>query len=216
MSDLPATQHTRKVSPGIIIGSILGVCTALFLGAVAWRVRQRKKSQTSVDTKTLPYPTPGAIKVREKRSWPWRKQGPFNEILDTEKPLETSSGGTNNRKNATTPRNGRDIDFSLRLAPRLPPRVRSIGRPSSATQSSIIRAIHHTGEEREAAMRQIITPAAATDVNHTTTDPERGPIFRHTDSGWRMAPGRAASEYRLSEAGSGSIVEMPPTYSEAG
>ncbi|KAK1222544.1 hypothetical protein PQX77_014600 [Marasmius sp. AFHP31] len=46
------------------------------------------------------------------------------------------------------------------------------------------------------------------------TEPPRGAIFRHTDSGWRLAVQRAASG--PSEAESRSVFEMPPTYSEAG
>ncbi|KAK1224853.1 hypothetical protein PQX77_012228, partial [Marasmius sp. AFHP31] len=45
------------------------------------------------------------------------------------------------------------------------------------------------------------------------TEPPRGAIFRHTDSGWRLAFQRAASE--PSETESRGVFEMPPAYSEA-
>ncbi|KAK1220900.1 hypothetical protein PQX77_016301 [Marasmius sp. AFHP31] len=45
------------------------------------------------------------------------------------------------------------------------------------------------------------------------TEPPGGAIFRHTDSGWRPAFQRAASQ--PFEAESRGVFEMPPTYSEA-
>ncbi|KAK1224851.1 hypothetical protein PQX77_012226 [Marasmius sp. AFHP31] len=51
-------------------------------------------------------------------------------------------------------------------------------------------------------------------VTCQTTEPPGGGIFRHTNSGWRLAFQRAASQ--PSETGSRSVFEIPPTYSEAG
>ncbi|KAJ8089735.1 hypothetical protein PM082_015003 [Marasmius tenuissimus] len=140
----------------------------------------------------------------------------FIRIPDLEETCETSSGGIENRENATLLRRHNN-DRSVQMSSRVPPRARSRHRPTGAARSSIIPA--QTEQGRDTATERITAGPANTSLNiivgrHEMVDPSRGPIFRHTDSGWRLAIARAASQ--PSEAGSGSTLEMPPTYSEAG
>ncbi|KAK1225450.1 hypothetical protein PQX77_011614 [Marasmius sp. AFHP31] len=64
----------------------------------------------------------------------------------------------------------------------------------------------------------VSTPPAAADENRTVEEqprlevPRVG-IFHHTDSGWRLAFERRSQP---SESRRGSLLEMPPSYSEAG
>ncbi|KAK1224848.1 hypothetical protein PQX77_012223 [Marasmius sp. AFHP31] len=64
----------------------------------------------------------------------------------------------------------------------------------------------------------VSTPPAAADDSRTVEEqprlevPRVG-IFHHTDSGWRLAFERHSQP---SESGRGSLLEMPPSYSEAG
>ncbi|KAJ8089729.1 hypothetical protein PM082_014997 [Marasmius tenuissimus] len=228
----PATQRTKEANLGIIIGSILGVFAALFLVAVAWRFRQRKKGQISMDTERMPsnsnkahpvtpYLLPEVFQVREKRTRLRMKRDSFMRTPHPVESCEASSGRFENRDNAITLRND-DNDQAVRTPPTVPAHARWWDRPTSTTQSSIIPAIHWIGEEGGTAMGQIITPPATTDINlivgrhgQIDLDPVKGPIFQHTDSGWRLAFGRTVSECQSSGSGSGGELVMPPTYSEA-
>ncbi|KAK1224846.1 hypothetical protein PQX77_012221 [Marasmius sp. AFHP31] len=95
--------------------------------------------------------------------------------------------------------------------------------PITSTCSNDPPTFGQSNEPTEAQEHETIAgtsspPPATMNGNATAecrmSEPSREPIFHHTDSGWRLAFERFASQ--PSEAGRGSVFEMPPSYSEAG
>ncbi|KAK1222545.1 hypothetical protein PQX77_014601 [Marasmius sp. AFHP31] len=100
--------------------------------------------------------------------------------------------------------------------------------PHSRTKNNPVAQAIGSNDTREPEQRKgpidteeegiIPVPSAAADEHPTveerpSLEVRKVGIFHHTDSGWRLAFERRSQP---SESGTGSLLEMPPSYSEAG
>ncbi|KAK1215791.1 hypothetical protein PQX77_021587 [Marasmius sp. AFHP31] len=229
-SDSTSTPVAKeRVSPGVIVGAVLGVLAILGFLGIGWRFWKMRTSRSFKDTEisrlddddndydagVIPYPLPGTIEVRERRSRLWMKRGSLS-VVDNSDPVHKTFLVARLRN---TPNRGNDVPRAQRspgMIPRQPPHPRTGSRPPTIIRSNGYSEVQDPGEATSVIGRRLTTPAT---MNGNaiigvlrSTDAETEAIFRHKDSGWRLAFGSTTPQ----SSDAGSRLEMPPTYSEAG